>query len=58
VESGEGTVSWEFEEGEVELWWPSGHGKQPLYTVKVELHGSVSVGRRHHVQRGNLHPRL
>jgi beta-mannosidase len=37
VRGGEGQVEWTFEDGDVELWWPHGHGKQPLYTVKVEL---------------------
>ncbi len=26
-----------------ELWWPAGMGKQPLYTVHVELHGEKGV---------------
>ncbi|ORY21893.1 glycoside hydrolase [Naematelia encephala] len=32
------SVSWDLGE-DVELWWPVGHGAQPLYTVKVELFG-------------------
>ena len=35
----EGPVEWKVDE--VKLWWPVGHGAQPLYTVKVELLGSV-----------------
>ncbi|GAA5944751.1 beta-mannosidase [Sporobolomyces koalae] len=26
-----------FDDGEVELWWPTGMGRQPLYSIKVEL---------------------
>ncbi|KAI5480231.1 glycoside hydrolase family 2 protein [Pseudohyphozyma bogoriensis] len=30
-------VSWEFKEGEVELWWSVGLGKQPLYTITATI---------------------
>lgn len=45
VSGGEAKVDWQFAEGEVELWWPAGHGAQPLYTVQVELVGKVRRGR-------------
>ncbi|THV08604.1 glycoside hydrolase family 2 protein [Dendrothele bispora CBS 962.96] len=35
--SGQAETKFEFKTGEVELWYPVGYGKQPLYTVEVEL---------------------
>ncbi|BGP22857.1 hypothetical protein JCM10295v2_001748 [Rhodotorula toruloides] len=32
-----GQYGWSFEKSEVELWWPSGMGEQPLYEVSVDL---------------------
>jgi beta-mannosidase len=36
-------VEWQFDVGkDVELWWPIGHGKQPLYEVIAEIKHKVS----------------
>ena len=36
--NGEAEVEWDFTIGNhVELWWPVGQGKQPLYKVSAEL---------------------
>lgn len=35
-----GRVEWSFKTGEVDIWWPVGHGAQPLYTVNVILRSS------------------
>ncbi|KAI0315972.1 glycoside hydrolase family 2 protein [Amylostereum chailletii] len=37
VEGGSGTAQFHFQKGEVELWYPIGYGKQPLYTVEVTI---------------------
>ena len=34
-------ISWSFEKGEVQLWWPTGYGTQQLYEVEVTLLGEV-----------------
>jgi beta-mannosidase len=36
-------VRFAFTPGEVELWYPVGYGKQPLYTVIVTTHDQVCV---------------
>lgn len=36
-------LSWNFAEGETELWWPFNYGKQTLYTLQVRLHAVVSL---------------
>ncbi|KAF9263450.1 glycoside hydrolase family 2 protein [Marasmius fiardii PR-910] len=33
----DGRVSFKFKYGELDLWYPVGYGKQPLYTVEVEV---------------------
>ncbi|KAL0577728.1 hypothetical protein V5O48_004277 [Marasmius crinis-equi] len=35
--NGHSHVSFSFKAGEVQLWYPVGYGKQPLYTVEVEI---------------------
>lgn len=36
-DNGEAEVEWDFIAGdEIELWWPVGQGKQPLYNVSAE----------------------
>lgn len=36
-EAAVGRVTWSFSSGEVDIWWPVGHGAQPLYTLEVVL---------------------
>lgn len=36
-------IEWWFNEGEVALWWPTGYGGQPLYTVEVVVFDRVSL---------------
>ncbi|KAK7049564.1 hypothetical protein VNI00_005595 [Paramarasmius palmivorus] len=43
TESGHCHVSFSFTAGEVELWYPVGYGKQPLYTVEVEISDANST---------------
>lgn len=38
----DGEWKWDFEAGEVDAWWPIGYGKQPLYSLKVDLVDAVS----------------
>jgi hypothetical protein len=53
-DNGEAEVEWDFTVGEdVELWWPVGQGKQPLYNVSAEYklqvrqrEPAVSLARR------------
>ncbi|KAG5646603.1 hypothetical protein DXG03_002907 [Asterophora parasitica] len=40
---GHANVAFEFEAGKLDLWYPVGYGKQPLYTVETELSDEVSV---------------
>ena len=47
VAGGKGEVEWSFGKAEVDLWWPHGHGKQPLYTVKIELLAEVRYPCQH-----------
>ncbi len=35
-------ISWDFSSGEVDLWWPTGYGKQSLYVLSVEVRDQVS----------------
>lgn len=34
-------LDYQFSTGEVEAWYPIGHGKQPLYSLSVQLKDSV-----------------
>lgn len=36
------SVDFEWQAGELQLWYPVGYGSQPLYTVEVELADEVS----------------
>ncbi|KAK0482107.1 glycoside hydrolase family 2 protein [Armillaria luteobubalina] len=37
MNAGQGTVSFQFEPGKVQLWYPVRYGKQALYTAEVEI---------------------
>ena len=39
--SGHSHISFSFRQGEVDLWYPVGYGKQPLYTVEVVIKDEV-----------------
>lgn len=41
TENGHTKVPFDFEPGKLDLWYPVGYGKQPLYTVEVELANQV-----------------
>lgn len=43
VGAGDGTVSLSVELEQAELWWPAGHGDQPLYDVDIELHAGQEL---------------
>jgi beta-mannosidase len=39
--AGKENLDYKFSNGEVEAWYPIGHGKQPLYSLSVQLKDSV-----------------
>lgn len=43
VSSGKGVVQFKFSKGVLELWYPIGYGKQPQYTVDVEILDGVCL---------------
>lgn len=43
VEGGKGSATYAFDEDEIELWYPIGYGKQPLYEIEVVVIDDVSV---------------
>jgi len=43
LKEGKAGVVHQFAPGDVDLWYPVGYGKQPLYTVEVELSDSVRL---------------
>lgn len=45
VGTGHAKVSFEWDAGQLQLWYPVGYGAQPLYTVEVELTDIVSRQR-------------
>jgi beta-mannosidase len=48
LDSGSARAELHFSSGELELWYPVGYGKQPLYTVEVTVSDSVR-GTFHHI---------
>lgn len=34
-------VNWDWENGEIKLWWPVNYGDQTLYTVEIQLEDAV-----------------
>lgn len=42
ISAGHGRAEFHFSPGSLELWYPVGYGKQPLYTVQVNLTDEVS----------------
>jgi len=42
TDQGQAKAKFDFKPGQVELWYPVGYGKQPLYTVEIELNDQVS----------------
>ena len=43
VSSGKGVAQFKFAKGTLKLWYPVGYGKQPQYTVDVEILSGASV---------------
>ena len=43
VAGGRGSTSYTFGDGEVELWYPVGYGKHPLYEIEVAAFDDVSL---------------
>ncbi|MGI9608277.1 MAG: glycoside hydrolase family 2 protein [Acidimicrobiales bacterium] len=43
VAAGENQVEWHVEVDEPELWWPHGHGDQPLYDLRVQARTADGV---------------
>lgn len=43
VAGGKGSATYTFGDDEVELWYPVGYGKQPLYEIEVAAIDDVSV---------------
>ena len=43
TDTGNVQLSFEWEPGKVQLWYPVGYGAQPIYTVQVKLVDKVSV---------------
>ncbi|KAK7470700.1 hypothetical protein VKT23_002122 [Stygiomarasmius scandens] len=37
TDQGQAKAKFDFKPGQIELWYPVGYGKQPLYTVEIEL---------------------
>jgi len=46
VAEGKGSTTYTFGDDEVELWYPIGYGKQPLYEIEVAAIDDVSVSSR------------
>lgn len=43
TDSGHAKVSFSWEAGKLQLWYPVGYGAQPLYTIEVELSDQASL---------------
>jgi len=43
VAGGKGSTTFAFDDDEIELWYPIGYGKQPLYEIEVAVIDDVSV---------------
>jgi len=43
VAGGKGSTTFTFDDDEIELWYPVGYGKQPLYEIEVAAIDDVSV---------------
>lgn len=41
LSNGEGQIKFHLNKSEVELWYPVGHGKQPLYQVEIRVYDKV-----------------
>lgn len=43
TDTGEVRTKFHFSPGEVDLWFPVGYGKQPIYTVEVQISDAVII---------------
>jgi len=51
IDSGSVRAEFHFSPGELELWYPVGYGKQPLYAVEVTVSDSVRTTHYHIVHK-------
>ncbi|CCO26797.1 beta-mannosidase [Rhizoctonia solani AG-1 IB] len=51
IQNGQSVVQFEVAKGEVDLWYPVGYGKQPLYTVEVQVADKSGTQVAAHSQR-------
>ena len=43
VKGGRGSITYTFDDDEIDLWYPVGYGKQPLYEIEVVAIDDVSA---------------
>lgn len=43
LENGNAKAHFHLKKGDVELWYPVGYGKQPIYSVRVEVKNTVCI---------------
>jgi beta-mannosidase len=51
--TGEIRTKFQFSPGEVDLWFPVGYGKQPIYTVEVQISDAVIISIIIHILKSS-----